>query len=128
MSVAQGSRLSSRRKIIIEKHMDRYYSFLLSSFCGVYLRRGEVGGGVCGTSQGLQMGKTRQKNIHRRNFTSISTKLRRILIIIISGHYKPFVFKICQTVAGITMMRQFHDFFFIIFFWRVFPNLVQLCA
>ena len=75
MSVAQGSRQSCRRKIIIEKHMDRYYSFLLSSFCGVYLRRGEVGGGVCGASLGLQMGKTRQKYIHRRNFTSFFKKI-----------------------------------------------------
>ena len=101
--------------------MDRYYSFLLSSFCGVYLRRGEVGGGVCGASLGLQMGKTRQKYIHRRNFTRFSSKLRQILIISISVHCKPFVFKICQTVAVITMMRQFPEVFLKINFWRVFP-------
>ena len=36
---------------------------------------------------------------------------------IVSGHWIPFIFKICQTVAGIRMMRQFHDFFKTNFRW-----------
>ena len=58
--------------------MDRYYSFLLSSFCGVYLRHGEVGGSVCGASLELQMGKTRQKYIHRKNFSNFTSSLNQI--------------------------------------------------
>ena len=104
--------------------MDRYYSFLLSSFCGVHLRRGEVGGGVCCASLGLQMGKTRQKCVNRRNFTSFSSKLRQILIISISGKCKLFVIKIFQTVVGITDASISPSFLKSIFggFFPIWPN------
>ena len=53
------------------------------------------------------------KNISIEGISRVfSSKLRQIHIISISGHCKPFVFKICRTVAGITMMCQFHEFFF----------------
>ena len=30
--------------------------------------------------------------------------------IIVSGHFIHLIFKICQTVVGISMINQFHDF------------------
>ena len=35
---------------------------------------------------------------------------QQIHIISISGHCVPFIFKICQTVAGTSRIRHFHDF------------------
>ena len=100
--------------------MDRYYSFLLSSFCGVYLRSGDVGGGVCGASLGLRVKPA--KNIYIEGISRVfSSKLRQILIIFISVHCKTFVLKICQTVDGITMMRQYPEFFFKLIFGGFFP-------
>ena len=131
MSVAQGSRLSCRRKIIIEKHMDRYYSFLLSSFCGVYLRHGEVGGSVCGASLELQMGKTRQKYIHRKNFSNFTSSLNQITPDPHNFHFRSLQTLCIQNLSNCcwnnydaSISRVFLKFFF----GRVFPHLVQLCA
>ena len=38
-------------------------------------------------------------------------KFRQIHITSVSGYIKVFILKICQTVAGISMIGKFHDFF-----------------
>ena len=38
----------------------------------------------------------------------------------VSGHRISFIFKICQTVAGITIMSRFHNFFFFLIFGGFF--------
>ena len=38
-------------------------------------------------------------------------KFRQIHITSVSGYIKVFILKICQTVAGISMISKFHDFF-----------------
>ena len=46
----------------------------------------------------------------------------------VSGHWMHFIFKIRQTVAGIFITSQFHEFL-LSHFWRVFCYLAQLtCA
>ena len=43
----------------------------------------------------------------------------------VSGHWMRIIFKICQTVAGIIITSQFHEFL-LSHFWRVFCCLAQL--
>ena len=40
------------------------------------------------------------------------SKFQQIHIISVSGHCMWVIFKICQTVAGCSIIGQFHDFFF----------------
>ena len=75
----------------------------------------------------FQMAETRQKisllDVLSRIFLG---KCPLIYIISISGgDYMRLIFKICQTVAGVSMTSQFHEFFQSDF-WRVSVNLAQL--
>ena len=40
-----------------------------------------------------------------------SSKFRQVHIISVSGDYLHFIYKICQIVAGTSMISQFHEFF-----------------
>ena len=64
--------------------------------------------------QWFQMAKTRQNQI---NLTWFDDFFAASFIRSISDHCMCIIFKICQTVARISMIYQFHDFFDI-FFWR----------
>ena len=50
-------------------------------------------------------------------------------LISVSGHFIHFIFKICQTAADISMIKQFHEFFSLIFggILQLGPN-VLWCA
>ena len=56
------------------------------------------------------------------NFYVISrtNKKRPSFSISVSGKWKKFTFKICQTAAGFSITSQFHRYFFQFNFWRVF--------
>ena len=43
------------------------------------------------------------------------SKFQHLHIITFSGHFIHLMFKICQTVVGICMINQFHEFFSLIF-------------
>ena len=43
------------------------------------------------------------------------SKFQQIQVISVSGHFIHFIFKICQTAADISMIKQFHEFFSLIF-------------
>ena len=56
------------------------------------------------------------------------SKFQRIHMTSVSGHWMRFIFKICQTVAGIIISSQLHEFLRS-HFWRFFCYLAQLtCA
>ena len=114
-------------------HWKAHGPLLLFSFVFVLrrilaARRGEVGGGVCGASLGLQMGKTRQKYIHGRNFTSFFKQ--------ITADSHNFHFRLLQTLCIQNLSNCcWHNYdasisrvFSKINFWRVFPHLAKLCA
>ena len=77
------------------------------------------------SAQWFQMSKIRQ-NISSPKVISrvFPWKFLQIHITSVSGCLR-FTFKICQTVAGTSMISQFHEFFESRF-WRVFYNMNQL--
>ena len=82
---------------------------------GVAAKRGARSSG----SQWFQISKTRQKIWLLDVISQVfPCKLLQIYITSVSG-YLCFIFKTYQIVAGISMIRQFHEFFKS-YFWRGF--------
>ena len=79
---------------------------------------------ACATTQWFHMWKTRQ-NISLPKLISRVFPWTFLQITSVSGCLR-FTFKICQTVAGTSMIRWFHEFFESRF-WRVFAILPN-CA
>ena len=74
----------------------------------LYLREGgEDDSTHCG-SKWLKPAKNKFTEVISQVFTN---KFQPSHIVSVSGHRISFIFKICQTVAGITIMCRFHDFF-----------------
>ena len=63
--------------------------------------------------------KPAENKFTHSGLTSFSMQVLQIQIVSVSGYVKHYIFKICQIVAGISMIRQFHEFFES-HFWRVF--------
>ena len=58
----------------------------------------------------------RNKYVHLKGFHEFfPSKFQQIQIISVSGHFIYFIFKICQIAADISMIKQFHEFFSLIF-------------
>ena len=75
--------------------------------------------------QWLQMAKTRRKYIHLKAVIFLPSNVQQIDTIPVSGHScMRFIWKFCQTVAGIRMIRQFHECFSSIFrrIFALWPN------
>ena len=72
----------------------------------------------------FQMATTRQKisslDVVSRIFGKVSVD-NHMYMISVSGDYIRIIFKICQTVAGISITSQFHEFLKCNF-WRVFAT------
>ena len=64
---------------------------------------------------GFKSLKSAQNWVHLIWFHEFFQPTSAVCIISISGHCKLFIFKICQTVAGISTTGQFHEFFNLIF-------------
>ena len=83
----------------------------------LYLREGgEDDSTHCG-SKWLKPAKNKFTEVISQVFTN---KFQPSHIVSVSGHHISFIFKICQTVAGITIMSRFHDFFFNLIFGGFF--------
>ena len=60
--------------------------------------------------------KTRQKiSSPEYDFTNFSNRFQQICIISVSSLCMPFIFKICQPVASISVTSQFHKICYLIF-------------
>ena len=80
---------------------------------------------LCLDSEGCTM-TTRTEIIFILMWFHVQIKKRPSLSISVSGKWRKFTFKICHTVAGLSIVSQFQRYFFQINFWRFFCHLVQL--
>ena len=78
-------------------------------------------------TQWFQMAKNRWKKVQPKWFARVfPCKFLLIYITSVSGCMH-LIYKICQTVAGTSMIHRFHEFFESRF-WRFFCNFAQLCS
>ena len=71
-------------------------------------RRGDGGRAPHSGSNWLELAKNK---FTKSDFTSFSFKFMQIYITSVSGHSQRLIFKIRQTVAGLSITSQFHKFY-----------------